>query len=91
MDYAESNVSITQTDPKIEPGPSAIGFSPVFIEEDPTYVEDFANFLSPHISQFEPQEFLLTGASLQPGQRCAGLNGLPQRQLWPNFIPVAKV
>ncbi|MEP3255949.1 MAG: D-Ala-D-Ala carboxypeptidase family metallohydrolase [Stappiaceae bacterium] len=91
MGYAERNVSITQTDPKIESDPSANRFSPVSIEEDPTYVEDFIEFLSPHVKQIEPEEFLLTGAGSRPGHRCAGLNGLPPRQLWPNFIPVAQV
>jgi N-acetylmuramoyl-L-alanine amidase len=43
------------------------------------------------LEHFSPAEFLVMGASNQPGASCAGKNTLPPRDLWPRIANTAKM
>ncbi|OCK55055.1 N-acetylmuramoyl-L-alanine amidase [Bradyrhizobium sp. LMTR 3] len=43
------------------------------------------------LEHFSPAEFLVMGASNQPGASCAGKNTLPPRELWPRIANTAKM
>ncbi|MBY5706970.1 DUF882 domain-containing protein [Rhizobium leguminosarum] len=43
------------------------------------------------LSHFSPVEFLFLGNSNAPGGRCAGHNGLPPEDLWPNIAKTARM
>lgn len=44
-----------------------------------------------NLEHFSPAEFLVMGASNQPGASCAGSNTLPPRELWPRIANTAKM
>jgi N-acetylmuramoyl-L-alanine amidase len=43
------------------------------------------------LQYFSPAEFLIMGASNQPGASCAGRNMFPARELWPNIGKTARM
>ncbi len=60
-------------------------------ETTSSYMERFSTFIAGlNLRHFKAQEFLVLGASNNPGGKCAGRNTLPPSELWPTLEPTAR-